>query len=106
MSKEWMHHWTKIPNLVFDENKFQVAGDGELTALEQTYNDVQSDRRMMTRRSRFFSAIYQTLLKHEVPIMEFTIRVDDDVTCVEIDQILSYLAKTKHFKETDNDDGV
>ncbi|XP_076953769.1 DNA (cytosine-5)-methyltransferase CMT3-like [Bidens hawaiensis] len=71
LSSQWVHHWTKIPILVFDEGTFQIAGDNELTDLEETYGDIESDRRLMTHRSRFFSAIYQTLLKHDAVMLEF-----------------------------------
>ncbi|XP_076935279.1 F-box/FBD/LRR-repeat protein At1g13570-like [Bidens hawaiensis] len=100
LSKEWRYHWTKIPKLAFHEDAFQVSSYGdELSTLEETFDGIESQRKGMTKRCKFFYAIYQVLLKHEGPIDEFTLSMLPDKTCVEIDHIISYLSRNKDVKK-------
>ncbi|KAJ0562051.1 putative F-box-like domain superfamily protein [Helianthus annuus] len=98
LSKEWRYHWTKIPKLVFNENTFQVSNDGaELSVLEQTF-DKPSKRKEMAERCKLFYAIYQVLLIHEGPVLEFSLSMHIDGSCVEIDHVLLHLSKKKTLK--------
>ncbi|XP_076911666.1 F-box/FBD/LRR-repeat protein At1g13570-like [Bidens hawaiensis] len=100
LSKEWRYHWTKIPKIVFHEDVFQVSSYGdELSTLEETFDNIESQRKGMTKRCKFFYAIYQVLLKHEGPIDEFTLFMLPDKTCVEIDHIISYLSRNRDVKK-------
>ncbi|XP_071696079.1 F-box/FBD/LRR-repeat protein At1g13570-like [Rutidosis leptorrhynchoides] len=80
LSKIWRYTWTKIPKLVFDEDTFQVSDE-----------------------DKFFYVIYQILLLHQGPILEFSLcisePVDEDDTCVEVDPILRYLSRMNTVKK-------
>ncbi|KAM0045027.1 putative FBD domain, leucine-rich repeat domain superfamily, F-box-like domain superfamily [Helianthus debilis subsp. tardiflorus] len=92
LSKEWRYRWTKIPKLVFIQNRpHPWTDEAELAALEQ-YRDRPSERREL------FNAIYQVLLIHEGPIHEFTLDMEVDGSCVEIDHILHHLSKKNTLK--------
>ncbi|XP_076909398.1 F-box/FBD/LRR-repeat protein At1g13570-like [Bidens hawaiensis] len=81
-------------------NTFHVStADDPLTPLEVTYGNVLSHRRGMTGRSKLFSAIYQILLNREAPLVEFTLNIPTDATCVEVDQAIAYLSKQKTLKK-------
>lgn len=87
LSREWRYRWITIPKLAFIERTFQVSAAGdELSDLEQTYG-TPSKRREMAKRCKLFYAIYQVLLMHEDPILEFTLSMETDGSCVEIDHI-------------------
>ncbi|KAJ0714027.1 hypothetical protein HanPI659440_Chr13g0485041 [Helianthus annuus] len=90
---DWRYRWTKIPKLVFIQNRpHPWTDEGELAALEQ-YRDRPTERREL------FYAIYQVLLIHdEGPIHEFTLDMEVDGSCVEIDHILHHLSKKNTLK--------
>ncbi|KAK9078990.1 hypothetical protein SSX86_000659 [Deinandra increscens subsp. villosa] len=93
LSMGWRYRWTDIPKLAFYENKFEVAADeAELSVLERTF-DMPSKRKEMTKRCKLFYAIYQVLLMHQGPILKFTLDMEADGSCVEIDHILLHLSK-------------
>ncbi|XP_021972296.1 F-box/FBD/LRR-repeat protein At1g13570-like [Helianthus annuus] len=92
LSKEWRYRWTKIPKLVFIQDRpHPWTDEAELAALEQ-YRDRPSERR------KLFYAIYQVLLIHEGPIHEFTLDMEVDGSCVEIDHFLHHLSKKNTLK--------
>ncbi|KAK9078989.1 hypothetical protein SSX86_000658 [Deinandra increscens subsp. villosa] len=98
LSREWRYHWITIPKLVFVEDSFQVSSSGaEPSVLEQRF-DGPSQRKGMTKRCKFFYAIYQVLLMHPGPIEEFTLCMDTDESCVEIDHIILHLSKRNTVK--------
>ncbi|XP_071695394.1 F-box/FBD/LRR-repeat protein At1g13570-like [Rutidosis leptorrhynchoides] len=82
LSKQWMYNWTKIPKLVFDEDTFQVSIGGKNNLL-------------------LFSLIYQLLLLHQGPIVEFSLSVWTGVedTSVEVDNIILYLSRMNTVKK-------
>ncbi|XP_076892100.1 F-box/FBD/LRR-repeat protein At1g13570-like [Bidens hawaiensis] len=95
LSREWRYRWITIPKLAFIERTFQVSTDGdELSVLEQT----PSKRREMAKRCKLFYAIYQVLLMHEDPIQEFTLSMEKNGSCVEIDHIILRLSKKNTVK--------
>ncbi|KAJ0730239.1 putative FBD domain, leucine-rich repeat domain superfamily, F-box-like domain superfamily [Helianthus annuus] len=91
LSREWRYHWIKIPKLVFIEDQFQVS-------TELSVSNKPSKRRKMAKRSKFFHAICQVLLIHEGPIHEFTLEMQVDNLCVDIDHILLHLSKKNTVK--------
>ncbi|KAI3688366.1 hypothetical protein L1987_82078 [Smallanthus sonchifolius] len=52
----------------------------------------------MAKRCKLFYAIYQVLLMHEGPIHEFTLSMEADGSCVEIDHIILHLSKKNTVK--------
>ncbi|KAJ0727437.1 putative leucine-rich repeat domain superfamily, F-box-like domain superfamily [Helianthus annuus] len=94
LSKEWRYHWIKIPKLVFIEDQFQVSTD----RAELSVSNKPSKRRKKAKRSKFFHAICQVLLIHEGPIHEFTLEMQVDNSCVDIDHILLHLSKKNTVK--------
>nr|GEU56499.1 hypothetical protein [Tanacetum cinerariifolium] len=93
LSKEWRYIWTKIPKLVFDEDTLAVSTDEkQLSVMEQNYK-TPSLRKDMNLMCKFFYAIYQILLAHQGPILEFILSVFSVDSCIEIDQILAYLSR-------------
>ncbi|KAK9078995.1 hypothetical protein SSX86_000664 [Deinandra increscens subsp. villosa] len=99
LSTGWRYRWIKIPKLVFDENKFKVSSVGaEPSVLDQTF-DEPSQRKEMTNRCKLFYAIYQVLLMHEGPLHEFTLRMEVDDSCVEVDHIILHLLKKNTVKK-------
>ncbi|XP_071696490.1 F-box/FBD/LRR-repeat protein At1g13570-like isoform X2 [Rutidosis leptorrhynchoides] len=100
LSKEWRYHWIKIPKLVFDEDTFEeVSANGvEVSGWEPTF-EAPNQRKKLTKRCRCFYAIFQVLLMHEGPIHEFTLSIDTDDSCVEIDQIIFHLSRKNTVKK-------
>ena len=93
LSKEWRYIWTKIPKLVFDEDTLVVStNENQLSVMEENYK-TPSLRKDMNLMCKFFYAIYQILLAHQGPILEFTLAVFAVDSCIEIDQILAYLSR-------------
>ncbi|XP_071694168.1 F-box/FBD/LRR-repeat protein At1g13570-like [Rutidosis leptorrhynchoides] len=77
LSKEWRYNWTKIPKLEFDEDTFQVAAD----------------------EKSLFNAVYQVLLQHQGPIVEFSLSMVESDTCVEVDHIIHCLSRMNTVKK-------
>ncbi|GJR27359.1 F-box/FBD/LRR-repeat protein-like protein [Tanacetum coccineum] len=103
LSKDWRYSWTKIPKLFFAIYPYPISNkvsidDNPLCLLEETF-EMPSERIFMSRRFKLFSAIYQVLLVHQGPILDFTLSVDADETCVEIDQVISYLSRMNTVKK-------
>ncbi|KAF5797354.1 putative FBD domain, leucine-rich repeat domain superfamily, F-box-like domain superfamily [Helianthus annuus] len=98
LSKEWRYHWIKIPNLVFIEDQFQEWTRGPKPSAIELRLNKPSKRKDMAKRCRFFYAIYQVLLMHEGPIHEFTLSMEVDTSCVEIDHIILHLSKKNTLK--------
>ncbi|GJV30177.1 F-box/FBD/LRR-repeat protein [Tanacetum coccineum] len=94
LSKEWRYNWTKIPKLVFDEVEFLRSSDeNHVSHMEQTFHK-RSERKTMSDKCKFFYAIYQVLLLHQSPILEFTLFMEyAGDGCAEIDQIITHLFK-------------
>ncbi|KAI3688363.1 hypothetical protein L1987_82075 [Smallanthus sonchifolius] len=92
LSREWRYHWIKIPKLVFIEDKYQVSTDGSVL------DDKASKRKEIAKRRKLFYAIYQVLLMHQGPILEFTLSMKVDGSCVEIDNIILHLSKKNTVK--------
>lgn len=95
LSRQWRYKWTKIPKVVFFEHTFKVS-PYEYPDSNVNLEDLilQCELKDMSRRFKLFYAIYQVLLAHEGPILDFTLSVCPDETCVEIDHILAHLART------------
>ncbi|GJY23210.1 F-box/FBD/LRR-repeat protein-like protein [Tanacetum coccineum] len=99
LSKEWRYRWTKIPELVFKEDMFEVDTCwAELSIAEESV-DKLNQRKGMMQRCKLFYAIYQVLLMHKGPIHEFSLSMDADVACVEIDHIIFYLLSNNTVKK-------
>ncbi|GJT44425.1 F-box/FBD/LRR-repeat protein [Tanacetum coccineum] len=74
LSREWMYRWTKIPNLVFEEDTFQVSTvDGAESSILDQILKQPIKRRTMDKKSKLIYAICQVLLIHDGPINEFTL---------------------------------
>ncbi|KAK1429020.1 hypothetical protein QVD17_11219 [Tagetes erecta] len=98
LSREWKYYWTKIPQIAFIEDTFQVSnGGGELSILEQRLGII-SDRKVITARCKLFHAIYQVLLMHQGPIYDFTLSMVTNGSRVEIDLIILHLFKRNTIK--------
>lgn len=95
LSKEWRYKWTKIPELMFVEDELN---ENQLSVLEQTF-EKPSERKEMSTRCKFFYAIYQVLLLHEGPILQFSLYMKADETCVEIDHIILHLSRNCSVKK-------
>ncbi|KAK9078401.1 hypothetical protein SSX86_002458 [Deinandra increscens subsp. villosa] len=93
LSREWRYKWTKIPKLVF-----YSSGEFERTS-EKTASDIQMARKNMDERCKLFYVVYQVLLLHQGPIHEFTLIMDADRHCFEIDQIILYLSRNHAIKK-------
>ncbi|GJS39041.1 F-box/FBD/LRR-repeat protein [Tanacetum coccineum] len=100
LSKEWRYRWTRIPNLVFIEDTFQVSTvDGaESSILGQTHEQ-PNNRLTMDRKSKLIYAICQVLLIHDGPINEFTLSLCLSRKHVKIDPILTYLPRKTRVKK-------
>ncbi|KAJ0903598.1 putative FBD domain, leucine-rich repeat domain superfamily, F-box-like domain superfamily [Helianthus annuus] len=98
LSKEWRYHWIKIPKLVFIEDQFQEWTRGPKPSAIELRLNKPSKRKDMAKRCKFFYAIYQVLLMHEGPIHEFTLSMEVDTSCVEIDHIILHLSKKNTLK--------
>nr|GEY36293.1 hypothetical protein [Tanacetum cinerariifolium] len=94
LSKEWRYSWTKIPKLVFDDRKFRISTElNRSSVMEQTFHNL-SERKTMSDKGKFFYAIYQVLLLHQGPILEFTLSMHGaNYGCVEIDQMITHLSR-------------
>ncbi|XP_071695477.1 F-box/FBD/LRR-repeat protein At1g13570-like [Rutidosis leptorrhynchoides] len=92
LSREWRYHWTKIPELFFDEDAFKGSSD-QLSILEQTFY-----YSCPCRRCNFFKAIYQVLLLHKGPLLEFSLITSADMICDELDLIISHLSRRNTVK--------
>ncbi|XP_071702166.1 F-box/FBD/LRR-repeat protein At1g13570-like isoform X2 [Rutidosis leptorrhynchoides] len=95
LSKEWRYNWTKIPKVVFIERLFDKLTDENQLPLT-------GERRNTRRRCKFFNAIYQFLLVHQGPIVDFTFSTMPLVQyghCVEIDQILLNLSRKNNVRK-------
>ncbi|GJW44559.1 hypothetical protein Tco_0073358 [Tanacetum coccineum] len=104
LSREWRYRWIKIPKLVFIQDVLQVSTDGaEFSIFEQTLSfDAQLFKResiRMFKRRKLFYAINQVLSMHEGTIQEFTLSMELDVHCDEIDHIFSQFGKKKYRQE-------
>ncbi|GJY02272.1 F-box/FBD/LRR-repeat protein, partial [Tanacetum coccineum] len=100
LSREWRYRWTKIPNLVFIEDTFQVSTvDGaESSILDQTHEQ-RIKRQTMDKKSKLIYAICQVLLIHDGPINEFTLSLCLSRKHVKIDPILTYLSRKTRVKK-------
>ncbi|GJT74353.1 F-box/FBD/LRR-repeat protein [Tanacetum coccineum] len=99
LSREWMYRWTKIPNLVFEEDTFQVSTvDGaESSILDQILKQLIK-RRTMDKKSKLIYAICQVLLIHDGPI-KFTLSLCLSRKHVKIDPMLTYLSRKTRVKK-------
>ncbi|XP_071703717.1 F-box/FBD/LRR-repeat protein At1g13570-like isoform X2 [Rutidosis leptorrhynchoides] len=109
LSKEWRYNWTKVPKVAFIEDLFhdsmfdESSGENQLP-VDQGFEESTSESEMqkMIRRHKFFYAIYQFLLLHQGPIVDFTLSMrSSDATndCAEIDQILLHLSRKNTVKK-------
>lgn len=99
LSREWRYTWTKIPKLVFSEFDFIVSTDkNHLSVMEQNFSK-PSPRKEMNKRCKFFYAMHQVLLAHQGPILEFTLKIDADDSCFEIDHIITHLSRKNTIKK-------
>lgn len=105
LSREWRYRWSKLPKLVFKEEKFQVSADGaELPVVEQT-DEGSSDAEKLKKRHNFLNAICKVLLMHESPLHEFTLSMLPDERyfigdkCPELDNIIYHLSKKNTVKK-------
>ncbi|GJZ34976.1 general transcription and DNA repair factor IIH helicase subunit XPB1 [Tanacetum coccineum] len=99
LSRKWRYNWVKIPKLVFNEKDMfnKTALENQQSILEQSFRHLPSERKQLTRKCKLFYAIHQVLLLHQGPILEFSLSmIDADVTCVEIDQIITHLARNNN----------
>ncbi|KAJ0716247.1 hypothetical protein HanPI659440_Chr13g0510551 [Helianthus annuus] len=83
---------------LFIENQFQEWTHGSVLSAVEQYLNKPSKRKDMDKRCKLFYAIYQVLLMHEGPIHEFTLDMEVDGSCVEIDHIILHLSKKNTLK--------
>ncbi|XP_071718680.1 F-box/FBD/LRR-repeat protein At1g13570-like [Rutidosis leptorrhynchoides] len=100
LSKEWRYKWNKIPKVLFNEDLFDDSTDeNQLPIVEQEFERQPNERKKMSRRCKLFYAIYQFLLLHQGPIVDFTLSMrtkdeyDTAYDCFEINQILVHLSR-------------
>lgn len=77
ISRNWRYCWLYLPKLVFDDTLWQ-----ELTARQPFFT-----------KNQIVFAIYQVLLLHRGPILEFTLSVSVLESCSEIDQLILFLSR-------------
>ncbi|XP_071703385.1 F-box/FBD/LRR-repeat protein At1g13570-like isoform X2 [Rutidosis leptorrhynchoides] len=103
LSKEWRYNWTKIPKVVFYEDLFdKCTNEIQLLAIEQMFGEYQREKKEMSSRCKLFNAIYQFLLLHQGPLVDFTLSMTGDMSCeyiAEIDQILLHLSRRNTIKK-------
>nr|XP_043608212.1 F-box/FBD/LRR-repeat protein At1g13570-like [Erigeron canadensis] len=58
-----------------------------------------NESKELVRKYKIFSAIQHVLLVHQGPIVEFTLDMQANYTCTEIDLIIRYLSKNKTVKK-------
>ncbi|GJT95361.1 F-box/FBD/LRR-repeat protein-like protein [Tanacetum coccineum] len=103
LSREWRYRWTKIPNLVFEEDTFQVSTvDGAESSILDQILKQPIKRRTMDKKSKLIYAICQVLLIHDGPINEFTLSLCLSRKHVKIDPILTYLSRKTRVKKLKN----
>ncbi|KAK9078397.1 hypothetical protein SSX86_002454 [Deinandra increscens subsp. villosa] len=94
LSRDWRYKWTTIPKLEFDMNTVS-HGTSEET---RTYG-MTSARNNMDQRCKLFYAIHQVLLLRQGPIHEFTLAVEANRECFELDQIILHLSRNHALKK-------
>ncbi|XP_076883942.1 F-box/FBD/LRR-repeat protein At1g13570-like [Bidens hawaiensis] len=94
LSRDWRYKWTKIPKLVF---RYDTVYERPTETEQISY--MTRARKNMDGRCQLFYAIHQVLLLRQVPIHEFTLVLDADCHCFEIDQILLHLSRNHAVKE-------
>nr|GEU30624.1 hypothetical protein [Tanacetum cinerariifolium] len=100
LARKWRYTWTKILKLVFNAKDLfkKPTAENEVSVLERTF-DEPSERKHLKKRCNVFYAIFQVLLQHEGPIHEFTLSMNANEICVEIDQIISHLSRKNILKK-------
>nr|XP_043634797.1 F-box/FBD/LRR-repeat protein At1g13570-like [Erigeron canadensis]XP_043634798.1 F-box/FBD/LRR-repeat protein At1g13570-like [Erigeron canadensis] len=87
LSKNWRYSWTRIPKLVFVEDIF-----------EEEY-EWRQPRNLMHLESKFLYAMYQVLLMHQGPILQFTCDMRAGRNRFLIDQIILHLSRSNTVTE-------
>nr|XP_043639685.1 F-box/FBD/LRR-repeat protein At1g13570-like [Erigeron canadensis] len=102
LSKNWRYSWTRIPKLVFVEDTFKelTAGSDQLSSLEQGIV-LQNPHNKILKKCKFLYVIYQVLLMHQGPILQFTLDIEacEFARCLEIDQIILHLSRSNTVTE-------
>ncbi|KAI7756076.1 hypothetical protein M8C21_015515, partial [Ambrosia artemisiifolia] len=98
LSREWRFKWTKIPKLVFDNYTVKRSTEKWNLSNWNQRSDLERKRRDKEMRCKLFYAIHQVLLQHQGPIQEFSLSMQVDETCFEIDQIILHLARNHTLK--------
>ncbi|MFS8031590.1 putative F-box domain, FBD domain, F-box-like domain superfamily protein [Helianthus anomalus] len=101
LSREWRYKWTTIPKLVFSQYTFKKTIEaGKLVWSDWAQmSDLERARRYKDMRCELFYAIHQVLLLRQGPIHEFTLLMNADRTCFELDQILLHLSGNHTIKK-------
>ncbi|GKB30318.1 F-box/FBD/LRR-repeat protein-like protein [Tanacetum coccineum] len=99
LSREWRYRWTKIPNLEFIEEMFEVSTDEAESSsiLDQSFEH-PSKRQKMNKKSKLMYAICQVLLMHDGPLHEFSLSLLPDTSLAKIDHIMFHLSKKTTVK--------
>ncbi|XP_076883985.1 F-box/FBD/LRR-repeat protein At1g13570-like [Bidens hawaiensis] len=100
LSREWRYKWTQIPKLVFSYDTVYERP----TETEQVSYMARA-RKNMNGNLKLFYAIHQVLLLRQGPIHEFTLVLDADCHCFEIDQIILHLSRNHTVKNLKLDMG-
>ncbi|GKA37863.1 F-box/FBD/LRR-repeat protein-like protein [Tanacetum coccineum] len=104
LSKKWRYGWVIVPKLVFNEE--------DMFAIRRVRRSSEIEELARKFKSKLL-AIYQVLLLHQGPILEFDLSINSkyllhkhpsipssmgsDSTCVEIDQIITHLARNNNI---------
>ncbi|XP_071695476.1 F-box/FBD/LRR-repeat protein At1g13570-like [Rutidosis leptorrhynchoides] len=92
LSKEWRYNWTKIPKVVFDLDTLPEPATDDNNFNEDNLQESADGNNL-------FCVVYQILLQHQGPIMEFSICIREDDTYVEVDQVMLYLSRMNTVKK-------
>ncbi|KAI3497936.1 hypothetical protein L1887_33569 [Cichorium endivia] len=83
LSRKWRYSWTSMPILVFDDKLINRSSDNE-----------------EINEYKLVNAIFQVLLLHTGPILEFNISITHDTKVVDaIDQIMLHLSRRVNIKK-------
>lgn len=94
LSREWRYKWTTIPKLVFRSSTVS-----ERTTEPDPDSDMAIARINMDQRCKLFYAIHQVLLLRQGPIHEFTLVMNANYHCFEIDHIILHLSRNHTVKK-------
>lgn len=77
LSKKWRYRWTNLVKLVFDDTMYP-----------------ESTENRQFCKNKLVLAIYQVLLLHQGPVLEFSLSTSELDNCSVVDQVILFLSRT------------